>query len=78
VNSDLSFSHEGEILSVKQKYIKRTALEIMKQHGDKVTLDFKANREILDANSTIQGKLLRNRIAGYMVRLKKRESKPKK
>jgi small subunit ribosomal protein S17e len=77
VNSDLSLS-EGETLSVKQKYIKRTALEIMKQHGDKVTEDFKANKEILDANSTIQGKLLRNRIAGYMVRLKRRELKPRK
>ncbi len=65
-------------MSVKQKYIKRTALEILKRHGDKVTVDFDANKKILDANATIQGKLLRNRIAGYMVRLKKRELKPRK
>ena len=77
MKSDLSLSHKGENVSVKQKYIKRTAIEIMKRHGDKVTVDFKNNREILDANSIIQGKLLRNRIAGYMVRLKKRELKPR-
>ena len=69
---------EGEILSVKQKYIKRTALEIMKRHGDKVTTDFKKNREILENDAKIQGKFVRNRIAGYMVRLKRIELKPKK
>ena len=65
-------------MGVKQKYIKRTALEILKRHGDKVTEDFKANREVLDATAKVQGKVVRNRIAGYMVRLKKRESKQKK
>jgi small subunit ribosomal protein S17e len=64
-------------VSVKQKYIKRTALEILKRHGDKVTIDFKKNRELLENNAKIQGKFVRNRIAGYMVRLKKRELKPR-
>lgn len=64
-------------MGVKQKYIKRTALEIMKQHGDQVTIDFKKNREILEEYAKVQGKSVRNRIAGYMVRLKKRELKPR-
>jgi small subunit ribosomal protein S17e len=64
-------------LGVKQKYIKRTALEIMKLHGDKVTDDFKKNREILENDANIQGKFVKNRIAGYMVRLKKREARKK-
>lgn len=61
-------------MSVKQKYIKRTALEIMKQHGDKVTEDFKKNRELLEDNVDIQGTTVKNRIAGYLVRLKKRKA----
>jgi small subunit ribosomal protein S17e len=77
VSRDLSLS-EGEILSVKQKYIKRTAMEILKRHGDKVTIDFKKNRELLEKNANVQGKFVRNRIAGYMVRLKRRELRPRK
>ena len=65
-------------MGVKQKYIKRTALEILKQQGDKVTIDFEKNKELLGESAKIQGKLLRNRIAGYMVRLKRRELKPRK
>ena len=64
-------------MGVKQKYIKRTALEIMKQHGDRVTIDFKKNREILEDVAKVQGKSVRNRIAGYMVRLKRIELKPR-
>lgn len=58
---------------MKQKYIKRTALEIMKRHGDEVTEDFKKNKELLDSVAIIQGSSVKNRIAGYMVRLKKRK-----
>ena len=65
-------------MSVKQKYIKRTAIEILKRHGDKVTIDFKKNRELLEDSAKIQGKFVRNRIAGYMVRLKRIELKPRK
>jgi ribosomal protein S17E len=61
-------------LSVKQKYIKRTALEIMKQHGNEVTDDFKKNRELLKDVVNIQGTFVKNQIAGYMVRLKKRQA----
>lgn len=60
-------------MSVKQKYIKRTALEIMKRHGDRVTEDFEKNRELLEGNVDIQGTTVKNRIAGYLVRLKKRK-----
>jgi small subunit ribosomal protein S17e len=60
-------------VSVKQKYIKRTALEIMKQHGDRVTEDFKKNRDLLEDTVVIQGTTVKNRIAGYLVRLKKRK-----
>jgi len=58
-------------LGVKQKYIKRTAMEVMKLHGDEVTIDFEKNRELLKGVVNIQGTFVRNRVAGYMVRLKK-------
>lgn len=61
-------------MSVKQKYIKRTALEILKQHGNEVTDDFKKNRELLKDVVNIQGTFVKNQIAGYMVRLKKRQA----
>jgi len=64
-------------VSVKQKYIKRTALEIMKLRKDEVTNDFKKNRELLEKNAHVQGKFVKNRIAGYMVRLRKIEDRKK-
>ena len=45
----------------------------MKRHGDEVTEDFKKNKELLDSVAIIQGSSVKNRIAGYMVRLKKRK-----
>lgn len=58
-------------MGVKQKYIKRTAMELMKEHGDEVTIDFEKNKEFLKEHVIIQGNFVRNRVAGYMVRLKK-------
>lgn len=62
-------------MGVKQKYVKRIAHEIMKLHGDRVTNDFGENRELLKGIVDIQGTLVTNQIAGYMVRLKKRNSR---
>lgn len=62
-------------MSVKQKYIKRTAIEILKRCGDEVTDDFKKNKDLLEGVVNIQGTFVKNRVAGYMVRLKKRKMK---
>ncbi|MEE8402800.1 MAG: hypothetical protein V3R93_03520 [Candidatus Hydrothermarchaeaceae archaeon] len=62
-------------MSVKQKYIKRTAMEVVKRCGDEVTDDFRKNKDLLEDVTTIQGNFVKNRVAGYMVRLKKRKMK---
>jgi small subunit ribosomal protein S17e len=56
---------------IRQKYIKRTALELVQRYGDSLTLDFKKNREFVQQVLDLQGKMLANRIAGYVTRLLK-------
>ncbi len=60
---------------VRQKYIKRTALKIVKDHKDDLTDDFKKNRIYLDGVLTVQGKVLRNRISGYVTSIIKQNKK---
>lgn len=54
---------------VRQKYIKRTARELISRHKGMFSIDFDANREKLGAVLDVEGKFLRNRIAGYITRL---------
>jgi len=42
-------------------------------YGDQFTTDFTANKEVVGKTVIVQCKKLRNIIAGYMTRLKKRE-----
>ncbi len=57
---------------VRQKYIKRTAMELYKNHRDKFGTDFVENRSRLDSVLNVQGKFLKNRIAGYITTLAKK------
>lgn len=55
---------------IRANYIKRTGNDIMSELGDIITSDFDINKDILDEYCKISSKNLRNRIAGYLVRLK--------
>lgn len=57
---------------VRQSLIKNTAFELVQEHGDKFTLDFKHNRDVVKEMVDIEGTVMRNRIAGYVTRLKRR------
>jgi small subunit ribosomal protein S17e len=57
---------------IKTKFIKRKTKELLEMHGDHFTDDFKQNKEITNRYTVVQSKKLRNIIAGYMTRLKKR------
>jgi len=46
----------------------------MESHRDKFTEDFEKNREILNGLIITQSKKLKNIIAGYITRLKKKSS----
>jgi small subunit ribosomal protein S17e len=58
---------------IKTTFIKRKTKELLKMHGDKFTTEFKQNKKITDQHTILVSKKLRNVIAGYMTRLKRKE-----
>jgi len=60
---------------VRQKYIKRTAQKIVREHEDELTDDFKKNRMYIDGVIIVQGKVLRNRISGYVTSIIKQNKR---
>ncbi len=59
---------------IKSKMIKRSAEELVKR-GIDFNTDFEANKRSL--GSTMPSKKIRNQVAGYISRLKKREAAKK-
>ncbi len=59
--------------TVREKVIKRTAYKLVKQYPDIWTEDFEHNKRMLSQIAEIKSKVYRNRIAGYITRLKVRE-----
>jgi len=57
---------------VSTKIIKNASKQLVEKHYQSLTLDFYQNRDVLEKVSVIQGKKLRNKIAGYATRLVKR------
>jgi small subunit ribosomal protein S17e len=53
--------------------IKNTATELLRLYGDRFTSDFKHNRDAIKELIDVEGNVMRNRIAGYLTRLKRRE-----
>ncbi len=58
---------------IKTTFVKRRTKELLRDHGDKFTDDFTENKKITDQYAEIQSKKLRNIMAGYMTRLKKKQ-----
>ncbi|GIU69698.1 MAG: 30S ribosomal protein S17e [Candidatus Woesearchaeota archaeon] len=58
---------------IKTQLIKRTTEEIMSKDHDAFTTDFNENKQILSTKLNIRSKKIRNVIAGYITRLKKKE-----
>jgi len=54
--------------------IKRITNKLMELHRDKFTDSFEKNREIVDKLVIAESKKLKNIIAGYITRLKKKPS----
>ena len=59
---------------IKTLPIKRITNKLMELHRDKFTDSFEKNREILDKLVIAESKKLKNIIAGYITRLKKKSS----
>jgi len=61
--------------NIRPKHIKYICYELMETYPDRVTTDFELNKQLLMDVTDVESKLLRNRIAGYLVREKKKSGK---
>lgn len=59
--------------NIRPTYIKRVAHELLDQHSQHFSDDYEHNKEMVDKLTNVRGKVLRNRIAGYVTRLKDQE-----
>ncbi len=58
---------------IKTRMIKNLGKKLVKMYPDKFTTDFGHNKAVLKELGIIDSKKVRNKVAGYIVRLKKRE-----
>jgi|TARA_B100000959_G_C14864501_1_gene575655 small subunit ribosomal protein S17e len=56
---------------IRQKDIKNTANELINRFSDDLGTDFKENRKFIKSVLRVQGKLLMNRISGYVTHIVK-------
>ena len=54
--------------NVRPTYIKRVAIELVKQYPDKFTDDFQHNKKMVSEMTDVSTIMMRNRIAGYVTR----------
>jgi small subunit ribosomal protein S17e len=60
--------------NIRPTYIKRVAIELVKEHPDEFTEDFEHNKKKVSELSDVGSILMRNRIAGYITRYRQRQS----
>ena len=58
--------------NIKPTFIKRVAIQLVHQFPDKFTDDFQHNKKMVDELTDVQGASMRNKIAGYVTRYRKR------
>jgi small subunit ribosomal protein S17e len=58
---------------IRQTYIKRAARRLLERYPDKFSTDYRQNRRALEGLASIESKLLRNKIAGYITTLLKQK-----
>lgn len=54
--------------NIRQTYIKRIAIELVKRFPQEFTVDFEHNKGKVSALTTVPTTKMRNRIAGYVTR----------
>lgn len=57
--------------SIRQTYIKRVAIELVKKFPDEFTNDYEHNKQKVQELTDVKTSRLRNRIAGYVTRFRK-------
>ena len=58
---------------IKTTFIKRKTKELLELHGEHFSSDFNQNKEVTSKYAKVASKKMRNIIAGYMTRLKRKE-----
>ena len=61
--------------NIRPTYIKRVAFELLRVHPDEFNLDFDHNKTKVQALTDVNSQTLRNQIAGYVTRLKRRAAR---
>jgi len=59
---------------IKQTYLKRIANELLEKYKEDFGKDFQKNKEMVQELSTVKSKSIRNKIAGYITKVMKREA----
>jgi small subunit ribosomal protein S17e len=54
--------------NIRQKYIKRTAIELLEKYPNEFNNDFQYNKKKVQQLTDVSTKIMRNRIAGYVTR----------
>ena len=54
--------------NIRQTNIKRTTFRLLEEHGEVFTKDFETNKTLVTKYTTIESKVIRNRVAGYVTR----------
>lgn len=59
---------------IKTKLVKRKVKELIGAHGDEFTEDFEENKKLAEKFMEFPSQKIRNIIAGYVTRLKRKEA----
>ncbi|MGB3907025.1 MAG: 30S ribosomal protein S17e [Methanomethylovorans sp.] len=54
--------------NIRQNNIKTISLRLIDAYGDTFTKDFDTNKHLVAQYTTIESKVIRNRVAGYVTR----------
>ena len=58
--------------NIRPTYIKRVAIELLKEYPTEFTEDFEHNKKKVSELSDVRSVMMRNRIAGYVTRYRQR------
>ena len=56
---------------VRPTYIKRVAIELVRNHSDRFNEDFDHNKSVVAELTDVESLTMRNRITGYVTRFRK-------
>ncbi|MEA3143650.1 MAG: small subunit ribosomal protein S17e [Thermoplasmata archaeon] len=57
--------------NIRQTYIKRVAIDLVKKYNDQFTGDFEHNKKVVGQLTDVKTTVFRNRIAGYVTTYRK-------